>query len=128
MAVKFLSQEWSDAVEEALNRHPGFRSAVASTELGLQFKISGAPEGDVDYYLKASGGSAELAMGALADADITIGQSYETARGIFSGELGTQNAFMSGKLKVSGNMAKLLMNQNAIMQMQAALKGLDVEY
>jgi putative sterol carrier protein len=43
-------------------------------------------------------------------------------------ELNTQTAFMTGKLKVTGNLAKLMMHQGTIMQMQAALKGLDVEY
>ncbi len=128
MAVKFLSQEWSDAVQNALNGYPGFKSAIVSTDLGLQFHITETPEGDVNYYLQTSGGSAVLALGSLQNPDITIGQTYETARGIFSGELATQNAFMAGKLKVSGNMAKLLMNQNVITQMQAALKGLEVEY
>lgn len=128
MTVKFLSDEWATTVNAALNAHPGFKSAITSADLGLQFNISGAPDGDLAYYLKTSGGDAELAMGSLEGADVTIGQTYETARGIFSGDLNTQTAFMTGKLKVSGNLAKLMMHQGAITQMQAALKGLDVAY
>jgi len=128
MSITFLSPEWASGVQEALNNHAGFRSAIANADLGLQFNISGAPNGDASYYLKTSGGSAVLEMGTLEGTDVTIGQSYETARSIFSGELNTQTAFMTGKLKVTGNLAKLMMHQGTIMQMQAALKGLDVEY
>jgi hypothetical protein len=35
---------------------------------------------------------------------------------------------MTGKLKVSGNLAKLMMHQNAIQQWGAAVAELDVEY
>lgn len=128
MSVPFLSPEWATTVQAALNNHAGFRSAIATADLGLQFNISGAPAGDAAYYLKTSGGSAVLAMGTLEGTDVTIGQSYETARSIFSGDLNTQTAFMTGKLKVTGNLAKLMMHQGTIMQMQAALKGVDVEY
>ena len=44
------------------------------------------------------------------------------------GDLNTQMAFMTGKVKVGGNMAALLMNQNVINQFAPALSGLDVEY
>jgi putative sterol carrier protein len=128
MSVKFLSPEWAATVQDALNAHAGFKSAIANADLGLQFNINGSPDGDSSYYLKTSGGSAVLAIGTLEGADVTIGQAYDTARGIFSGDLNTQTAFMTGKLKVTGNLAKLMMHQGSIMQMQAALKGLDVEY
>jgi putative sterol carrier protein len=128
VAVKFLTSEWAGAVQEALNAHPGFKGAIASADLGLQFNISGAPDGDVAYYMKTAGGTAELALGNLEGADVTIGQTYDTASSIFKGELNTQTAFMTGKLKVGGNLAKLMMHQGAIQQMSAALKGIDVEY
>jgi putative sterol carrier protein len=37
-------------------------------------------------------------------------------------------AFMTGKLKVSGNMAKLMMNQAMLGQFAAASAGVQVEY
>jgi putative sterol carrier protein len=128
MAVKFLSPEWAQTVETALNGHPGFKSAMGNADLGLQFNVSDAPDGDIAYYLKASGGSTALALGTIDDADVTIGQTYETASAIAEGELNTQTAFMTGKLKVSGNLAKLMMHQAAIQQWQAATSDVDVEY
>jgi putative sterol carrier protein len=128
MAVKFLSAEWAQAVEDALNGHPGYKSAMGNADLGLQFNVGEAPDGDTAYYLKASGGSTKLALGTIEDADVTIGQTYETAAAIAKGDLNTQTAFMTGKLKVAGNLAKLMMHQAAIQQWQAATSDVDVEY
>ena len=128
MAVKFLTSDWTSAVQEGLNNHDGFKSAVANADLALQFNVSDAPDGDVSYYMKAGGGTAEVAIGEMEGADVTIGQTYETATAIFNGELNVQTAFMTGKLKVSGNLAKLMMHQAAIQQWQAVASDIDVEY
>lgn len=128
MAVKFLSEEWAQAVTEALNSHDGFKSAIGNADLSLQFNVTGGPDGDVSYYLKTSGGQAEVALGTRENPDVTVGQTYDTAAAISRGELNTQTAFMTGKLKVSGNLAKLMMHQSAIQQWGNAVEGIEVEY
>ncbi len=42
--------------------------------------------------------------------------------------LNTQTAFMTGKIKVTGNLAVLMMNQNIISQWGSAGETLDVDY
>jgi putative sterol carrier protein len=128
MAVRFLSSEWAQAVNDALNAHQGFLGAIGSADLGIQFETTEAPEGDVSYYLRTGGGSAELALGKIDPADVTVGQTYETAMAISKGDLNTQTAFMTGKLKLSGNLAKLMMHQTAIQQWANAVRDLDVSY
>ena len=125
---KFLSEEWAQDVTKALNNHEGFKNAIGAAELGIQFSVENAPDGDTDYFLKSSGGSTNLAVGTLDDADVTVKQSYDTAVAISQGELNTQTAFMTGKLKVSGNLAKLMMHQSAVQQWGAAVAELDVDY
>lgn len=128
MGVQFLSDEWATAVQGAVNSSESFRSAVANAALKLQFNISDAPGGEISYYMAAADGEAEVAIGSVPDPDVTVGESYETATAISKGDLNTQTAFMSGKLKVEGNLAKLMMHQNAIMQWQAATNDLEVDY
>lgn len=128
MAVQFLSEDWAQAVTEALNSHPGFKSAMGSAELAIQFNTTDAPEGDIAYYMTTSGGQANLAMGEVGDPDVTINQNYETASAISKGDLNTQTAFMTGKIKVSGNLAKLMMHQRAITEWGAAVRDLEVDY
>lgn len=128
MAVKFLTDEWASAVHDSLNAHAGFKSAIGTNNLALQFKTKDGPDGDVDYYLKASGGNVEFALGDLDDPDVTVSQGYDTAAGISQGTINVQTAFMTGKLKVQGNLAKLMMHTAAVAQWQAANKDLDVDY
>jgi putative sterol carrier protein len=125
---KFLSEEWARDVTTALNSHGGFKNAIGAAELGIQFQVEDAPEGDVNYYLKSSGGTSNMAIGTLDDPDVTVKQSYDTASAISKGELNAQTAFMTGKLKVSGNLAKLMMHQSAVQQWAAAVTDLDVVY
>ena len=125
---KFLTEGWANDVTQALNKHEGFKSAMGAADLGIQFNTEDGPDGEVDYYLKSSGGTSNLALGRLDDADVTVKQSYDTAAAISKGELNTQTAFMTGKLKVSGNLAKLMMHQGAIQQWASAVSELDVEY
>ncbi len=125
---KFLSEEWAQDVTTALNSHEGFKNAIGAADLAIQFHVDDTPDGEADYYLKTSGGVANLALGAVEDPDVTVKQSYDTAVAISKGELNTQTAFMTGKIKVSGNLAKLMMHQAAIQQWGAAVADLDVEY
>lgn len=125
---KFLSEEWARDVTNALNSHEGFKNAIGAADLAILFQVEGAPGGDVDYYLKSSGGVTNVAVGTLEDPDVTVKQSYDTAVAISKGELNTQTAFMTGKLKVSGNLAKLMMHQSAVQQWGAAVADLEVEY
>ena len=125
---KFLSEEWAAEVTAALGEHPGFKNAIGSAELGIQFIVSDGPDGNAEYYLKSAGGASIMAVGALENADVTVRQSYDTASAISKGELNTQTAFMTGKVKVSGNLAKLMMHQSAIQQWNAATADLEVEY
>lgn len=113
----------------ALGDHAGFSAATSGVELGLQFVVSDHPQdGELRYFLNIAGGESQLARGDLEDADVTVTNEYATAVGISKGELNTQMAFMTGKLKVAGNMAKLMMNQNVVNEFANALADLDVEY
>jgi putative sterol carrier protein len=125
MAVKFLSDEWAAEVSSALQAHEQFKSAA---DMSLQFVVNDAPEGEVKFYMDASGDEPIQAMGELENADVTISSTYETASAIFSGELNTQMAFMTGKIKVNGNLAKLMTQQSALGHWASAVTGLDVEY
>ncbi len=50
------------------------------------------------------------------------------AAAISQGDMNTQTAFMTGKIKVTGNLAVLMMNQNIITQWGAAGETVEVEY
>ena len=125
---KFLSEEWAMAVTDALKQHEGFQNAIGTNDLAIQFQTEDGPDGAVNYYLAAGGGTSAMALGELDSPDVTVKMSYDTAAAVSKGELNVQTAFMTGKLKVSGNLAKLMMHQGAIQQWSAAVGEIDVDY
>ena len=124
----FLSEDHFHAAQDALNSDAGFQNSIANVTLAVQFDVSGTPQGDLSYHLKIADGAAVTAREPLPDPDVTVGSDYETSKAISKGELNVQMAFMTGKIKVGGNMAKIMMHQNVINDYARVLSGLDVDY
>ena len=127
MAVKFLSDEWASQVQDKLNSSDAFKSAAGSQTAKLQQVIT-TPDGEKKYFFKLEGGAAEVGIGEVDGPDATISQDYDTAVALSKNELTGTSAYMSGKLRVSGDLMKLMQLQGALGQLPAALADLDVEY
>ena len=128
MSVTFLTQQWAQEVTQALNASADFRAAAAGKQVRLQQVVTDGPQGGTKYYFTLEEGAAEVGIGELADADATVTQDYATASAISRGEVGPQQAFMQGRLKITGNMMKLLQLQGVLGTMPNAVKGLEVDY
>ena len=127
MAVKFLSPEWAEQVKTALNADDAFRTAAGSASATLQQEITG-PDGETRYWIVISDGRIDMGVGDVENPDATIAQSYDTAVALARSELNPVTAFMTGKIKVNGNMGMLLGLQGALSRLPAAMGTLDVEY
>jgi putative sterol carrier protein len=128
VTVKFLSEDWAQRITESLNSSEDFKKAAGGQKVKLQQVVTDAPDGEAHYYFKLQDGSAEVALGELSDAEVTITQTYETAVAIDKSELNPQNAFMQGKLKISGNMMKLMQLQGVIGAMPKAVAVVERDY
>ena len=126
--AQFLSEDHMAAGTASLNEDAGFTAAMNNVDLGLQFNVTDAPDGEIDYYLTVGDGVAVLALGALEDADASVGSDYDTAAAISKGELNVQMAFMTGKIKVGGNMAKVMMYQGLINEFARVSSTLDLDF
>ncbi|MFC3285248.1 SCP2 sterol-binding domain-containing protein [Litchfieldella rifensis] len=56
-----------------------------------------------DYYLVIKDGRLDVRQGEHDDPSVTLSMATDTLKGIMSGELNGMNAFMTGKLKATGN-------------------------
>ena len=125
--MKFLSEEWTRTVTDALNNNEAFKNAAGGTNATLQ-QVVNTDEGEIKYYFKLDEGAAEVALGEAENVDATISQDYDTAVALAKQELSGTAAYMSGKIKVSGDLMKLMQLQGVINTLPAAVKDLDVEY
>ncbi|MEW6476931.1 MAG: SCP2 sterol-binding domain-containing protein [Actinomycetota bacterium] len=126
---KYLSEAWGAEMEAALNNDAEFTKATQGIELVLQQVINDAPGGDaIEYWLEFNNGKVGYHPGRADKPDATLTQTYETAAALNRGELNSQVALVQGKLKITGNIGKLLKAQGALQTMVPVLQSLDTEY
>jgi putative sterol carrier protein len=127
MGVKFLSEEWAEEVTKAINSNEAFQQAAGSQAAKVQ-QIVATPEGEKRYFFSLEGGRAQVSVGEIEGPDATISQDYETAMALAKSELSGTAAFMSGKVRVSGDLMKLMAMQGVFSTLPKAISGIDVEY
>ena len=108
----FLSDDWFAVVEKLVEEHGADAPAHANVVVNLI--ITDTPFGDErQMHMGAREGKGHWGIGHADDADVTLTTDYVTAKEVFvSGnpQAGMQ-AFMAGKVKVQGDMAKLMASQ-----------------
>jgi alkyl sulfatase BDS1-like metallo-beta-lactamase superfamily hydrolase len=103
--AKYLTQEWLDESRKLAEDQPVRPGATAK----MQYVVTGGPEGDVKYYWVLEDGKLlDSQVGEAEDADFALTMSFDDAKKIQQGELDPNAAFMQGRMKVTGNMAKLM--------------------
>lgn len=100
----FLSEPWFAAVEELRDDQPAPPSALA--DLILNITVTGGPDGDVDAHLAAG----TVDRGHVEGAPTKLTVPYETAKKLFvdGDQSAAMQAFMSGQIKVEGDMTKVM--------------------
>lgn len=132
--VRFLTPEWGAALEAAANASEEFRRAVEAVTLTILQEITpdgddeggddgGGGEGSVRYALAFGGGRLEVRWGER-EGDVTFAQTRDTAERISRGDLNAQQAFVLGKLRVRGDLERLLSARDAFARLGDAFSDL----
>jgi hypothetical protein len=113
----FLSPEWIDEARKINDEYRG-RTAAVPTQVMVNLVVTDVPfdAGTIDAHVDTSSGEMEIDTGHLDGADMTLTLDYLTARQILvdqDPQAGMQ-AFMGGRIKVQGDMTKLLLLQGQL--------------
>jgi hypothetical protein len=111
----FLSEEWIAAAKAVREEYAG-KGAPPAHKVKMNLHITDVPfgEGTVDAHMDTSGDDMDMDLGHLTGEDLTVTVDYATAKAIFidqNPQAGMQ-AFMAGKIKVQGDMTKLMAMQS----------------
>jgi putative sterol carrier protein len=119
MTYQFLTEEWMTAAKAIREKYADQVPAV-TVSIRMNQVITDVPFGDgtVKSYLDTSSGSVEMELGELETADLTVTTDYDTARKVFvdQDQAAGMQAFMSGKIKVQGDMMKMMAMQTGMPQ------------
>lgn len=130
----FLTDQW---VEEAKRIREEYRGRMPSGVQAVRMNqvVTDVPfgTGTLDAHLDSSSGEVEMDLGHLPNPDLTITLDYQTARAIFvEGSSQTaMEAFMAGRIRVQGDISKLMAMQGAApdpsaMELAARIKDITV--
>ena len=117
MTYPFLSEEWMTEARSIRDKYADQVPEVAASIRINQVTID-VPFGDgaVSSYIDTSSGRLMMDLGDLDDPDATITIEYDVARAMFvdGDQAIAMQAFMSGKIKVQGDMMKMMALQTAM--------------
>ena len=123
MPYQFLTQEWMDAAK-AIREKYADQSSEITISVRMNQVITDVPfgDGDVKLYLDTSSGKLEMESGELETPDLTVTTDYATAHQIFveQDQAAGMQAFMSGRIKVQGDMMKMMAMQTGMPQDEIA--------
>ena len=106
--LTFLSDEWIAALDHAVSHDETLASLTADLSLVIEQEVTGGPLGDVRYHVTFDHGTVSVTPGPAAAPTVRFLQDHETAAAIALGTGSAQRAFMTGRLRVGGDLRVLL--------------------
>lgn len=125
MSHQFLSDDWIDAARDIRRR---WEDRVPAVEVQIRINVVATKvpfgEGTVHAHIDSSTGRLEMELGLLDSPDLTVTTDYDTARQLFVAQdpAASMQAFMTGKIKVEGDITKLMLMQTSVPQTDDALQ------
>ena len=110
MGHEFLSDDWINAAKAIRDKYASEITAKPPP-IKMNQVITETPSGeDIKMFLDTSSGEMVMDKGELPDADVTITLPYDVAKKqmVDQDQAAAMQAFMSGKVKVQGDMMKLM--------------------
>jgi len=119
----FLSEEWVAAAHDVREEFKG-KVAPPAHKVKMNLVITEVPhgEGTINAHMDTSGDEMVMDLTHIEGEDLTVTLDFATAKAIFiegNPQAGMQ-AFMAGKIKVQGDMTKLMAMQSGVVDPAAA--------
>jgi hypothetical protein len=117
MPNPFLSDEWMVEAREIRAKYSG-KAGPITQSIRINQVITDVPfgGGTINSFIDTSSGEMVMDLGTLENPDATVTTDYATAKKIFvdQDQAAAMQAFMGGKIKVQGDMMKMMALQTAV--------------
>lgn len=108
MNIRYLSNEWIEAVGKEVAESSKVQSFGHKHIFGLTQVVTSTPYGEVKYHLQSGNGSVMFSAGEANPEDVRFTQDYATATAVATGKLNAQEAFINGHIRFNGNQQCLI--------------------
>lgn len=109
--MRYLSLDWIDAVAADAAASAEVADATTRTEIGVTQVVTDGPEGTIVYSLQVEDGHFAFAAGAAHPENVRFEQTWDTAVSVATGALNAQEAFIQGRILLTGDQQALMDNQ-----------------
>jgi putative sterol carrier protein len=106
--VRYLSLEWIEALSHEVAKSDALRDIAATHTVGITQVVSNGPEGNVLYHLQVGDGQVAFGPGPADPEDVRFEQDWDTAVAVATEQLNAQQAFITGRIRLTGDQHKLL--------------------
>jgi hypothetical protein len=121
--VRYLSLDWFDALSAEVAASSSLADLAQRHTIGVTQVVTNGPEGDVTYHLQVGDGVARFGAGAAEPENVRMEQDWETAVGVATGEQNAQDAFIGGKIRLTGDQQKLIESQPVFAALDAVFRS-----
>jgi putative sterol carrier protein len=109
--VRYLSLGWISALAREVAESERMAEVAALHTIGVTQVVTDGPEDTVVYHLQVRDGEARFGPGPADPEDVRIEQEWDTAVAVATGALNAQEAFIGGRIRLSGDQQLLMASQ-----------------
>ena len=121
--VRYLGLDWFDALSTEVAASAALADVAREHTIGVTQVVTDGPEGEVTYHLQVGDGAASFGPGAADPEDVRMVQDWATAVGVATGEQNAQEAFLAGRIRLSGDQQKLMASQPVFAALDTVFKS-----
>ena len=111
-SVRYLSLQWITELSREVAESEQLARLATNNSIGVTQVVTDGPEGTITYHLEVGDGQARFGAGPADPEDVRMEQDWDTAVAVATGELNAQEAFIGGRIRLTGNQQLLLDSQS----------------
>lgn len=109
--VRYLSLDWLRELSREVAESETLSALADEHSIGVTQVVADGPEGNVIYHLQVGDGTAAFGAGPADPEHVRMEQDWDTAVAVATGELNAQEAFVTGRIRFSGDQQVLMDSQ-----------------
>jgi hypothetical protein len=121
--IRYLSLEWLDALTAEVAASTELQELAQQHTIGVTQVVTEGPEGTVVYHLQVGAGVATFGAGQAFPEDVRMEQTWDTASSVATGTLNAQEAFIKGRILLTGSQQKLMDSQPVFGALDAVFRS-----